>query len=194
VYHFNPPKVIEAEVFMRLPDHLRRDKAADLTPWARQQHPGVPIAAFLEGPSFDRDGNLYCVDIAHGRIFRTTRAGEVNVVAEYDGEPNGLKIHKDGRIFVADYKNGIVNIDPATGKVTPLLERAWLERFRGVNDLTFASNGDLFSRTRVRPACTIRPAACTACAPTASSTAFSIMCHRPTAWSSMPTRTCCISQ
>ena len=25
---------------------------------------------------------------------------------------------------VADYKNGIVNIDPATGKVTPLLERA----------------------------------------------------------------------
>src|SRR5215831_13151860 len=79
VYHFNPPKVIEAEVFMRLPDYLRRDKAADLTPWARQQHPGVPVAAFLEGPSFDRAGNLYCVDIAHGRIFRTSPDGSVSV-------------------------------------------------------------------------------------------------------------------
>ncbi len=32
MYHFNPPKVIKAEMFMQLPDHLRRDKAADLTP------------------------------------------------------------------------------------------------------------------------------------------------------------------
>jgi gluconolactonase len=144
LYHFNPPKVIEAEVFMRLPDNLRRDHAADLTSWARQQHPGVPVAAFLEGPSFDTAGNLYCVDIAHGRIFRTTPNGEVSVVTEYDGEPNGLKIHKDGRIFVADYKNGIVNVDPSNGKVTPVLERARLERFRGVNDLVFASNGDLY--------------------------------------------------
>jgi gluconolactonase len=144
LYHFTPPKVIEAEVFMRLPDHLRRDKAADLTPWSRQQHPGVPVAAFLEGPSFDTAGNLYCVDIAHGRIFRTNPDGVVSVVTEYDGEPNGLKIHRDGRIFIADYKNGIVNVDPATGKVTPVLERARLERFRGVNDLVSASNGDLY--------------------------------------------------
>ena len=129
---------------MRLPDHLRRDKAPDLTPWARQQHPGVPVAAFLEGPSFDRAGNLYCVDIAHGRIFRTAPDGTVSVVTEYDGEPNGLKIHKDGRIFVADYRNGIVTVDPATGAVTPVLERARLERFRGCNDLVFASNGDLY--------------------------------------------------
>jgi sugar lactone lactonase YvrE len=91
MHHLTQCKVVEAEVFMRLPDHLRRDKAADLTPWARQQHPGVPIAAFLEGPSFDRVGNLYCVDIAHGRIFKTTPDGTVSVVTEYDGEPNGLK-------------------------------------------------------------------------------------------------------
>ena len=56
MYHLTPCKVVEAEAFMRLPDHLRRDKGADLTPWAQQQHPGVPIAAFLEGPSFDRAG------------------------------------------------------------------------------------------------------------------------------------------
>jgi SMP-30/Gluconolactonase/LRE-like region len=194
MYHFNPPKVIEAEVFMRLPDHLRRDKAADLTPWARQQHPGVPVAAFLEGPSFDRNGDLYCVDIAHVRIFRTTPTGEVSVVTEYDGEPNGLKIHKDRRVFVADYKNGIVTVDPATGKVTPLLDRASFERFRGVNDLTFARTVICISPTRARPACTIRPAACIACAPTVRSTASWTMCRRQMAWCSMPVRTSSISQ
>jgi gluconolactonase len=139
-----PPRVVEAETFVRVPEHLRRDKEPARSQWARQQHAGVALAAFLEGPSFDRDGNLYCVDIAHGRIFRTTSAGEMSVVAEYDGEPNGLKIHKDGRIFVADYKNGIVTINPASGAVTPVLERPRLEGFKGVNDLVFASNGDLY--------------------------------------------------
>jgi gluconolactonase len=27
------------------------------------------MGSFLEGPSFDRDGNLYVVDLAWGRIF-----------------------------------------------------------------------------------------------------------------------------
>ncbi len=35
-------------------------------------------------------------------------------MSEYDGWPNGLKIHKDGRIFITDYKRGIVLLDPAT--------------------------------------------------------------------------------
>ncbi len=139
-----PPKIIDAEIFARIPDHLRRDHAPDLTPWARQQHPGVRVPAFFEGPSFDRAGNLYNVDVAHGRIFKTTPDGVMSVVAEYDGEPNGLKFHKDGRMFVADYRNGIVTIDPATGVVAPVLERVRLDRFRGVNDLIFAANGDLY--------------------------------------------------
>jgi gluconolactonase len=35
-------------------------------------------------------------------------------------------------------------LDPVNGKVTPYLERANLERFKAVNDLFFASNGDLY--------------------------------------------------
>lgn len=34
--------------------------------------------------------------------------------------------------------------DPRTGRVEPYLERARLERFKGCNDLFFASNGDLY--------------------------------------------------
>ncbi|MGE0726117.1 MAG: SMP-30/gluconolactonase/LRE family protein, partial [Alphaproteobacteria bacterium] len=59
-------------------------------------------------------------------------------------EPNGLKIHRDGRIFLADYKNGILVLDPRTGAVEPVMPRRHSERFRGPNDLVFASNGDLY--------------------------------------------------
>jgi gluconolactonase len=34
---------------------------------------------------------------------RITPDGNWTVAAEYGGEPNGLKIHKDGRIFIADH-------------------------------------------------------------------------------------------
>ena len=35
-------------------------------------------------------------------------------------------------------------LDPATGKVAPLIETVRSESFKGVNDLHFASNGDLY--------------------------------------------------
>ncbi len=35
-------------------------------------------------------------------------------------------------------------LDPESGSVTPFLDTAGSEGFRGVNDLTFAGNGDLY--------------------------------------------------
>ncbi len=137
-----PPEIIETEVFARLPDSLRRKPEESF--WARMQHPGENVDCFLEGPAFDRDGNLWCVDIPFGRIFRVSPTGEFTTVAEYDGEPNGLKIHRDGRIYIADHKNGIMTLDPASGRVEALLDRPRMERFIGCNDLVFASNGDLY--------------------------------------------------
>ncbi|WP_411958593.1 SMP-30/gluconolactonase/LRE family protein [Paracoccus homiensis] len=112
--------------------------------WARVQHPGKHFRAFLEGPSFDRDGNLFCVDISHGRILKCDPQGNISVAVQYDGEPNGLKIHKDGRIFIADHAHGLMVLDPVSGKIEPFLTRPGLERFHGLNDLHFAANGDLY--------------------------------------------------
>lgn len=139
---FAPPPVVEARVFAALPDGLAG--RPETSGWLRAQHPGRPVRAFLEGPSFDRDGNLYCVDIAYGRILRVSPAGEWAVVAEYDGEPNGLKVHKDGRLFVADHRHGLMVVDPVSGRVEPYLTRPGFERFHGLNDLHFALNGDLY--------------------------------------------------
>jgi gluconolactonase len=140
---FDPPRDLDTTVFARLPDKFRIKGRP--SPWVEVQQGGRETDCFLEGPSFDLAGNLYVVDVAHGRVFRISPdGGAIDLVTEYDGEPNGLKIHKDGRIFIADYKNGIMLLDPDSGAVTPYLTRNRLEPFKGVNDLVFASNGDLF--------------------------------------------------
>ena len=139
---FPLPQVIESEVFARLPDKFRRNDAANA--WALVNRRGQPTHSFLEGPSFDRAGNLYVVDIPYGRIFRISPRAEFELVAEYDGEPNGLKIRRDGGIFITDYRHGLMTLDPTSGKVSSVLERRWSERFKGVNDLIFARNGDIY--------------------------------------------------
>jgi gluconolactonase len=138
---YPPPATIKAEVFARMPDNLRRPVR---TAWADYNKGGQIADCFLEGPSFDRDGNLWVTDIPHGRVFKVTQAGAWTQVAEYDGWPNGLKLHKDGRAFITDYKRGIMVLDPVSGRITPLIETVRSESFKGVNDLHFASNGDLY--------------------------------------------------
>ena len=138
---FAAPGNLHTEVFASLPAPFRTPRASA---WSDANRGGQHLHSFLEGPAFDRDGNLYVVDIPFGRIFRISPAGAFTLVAEYDGEPNGLKIHRDGRIFVADYRHGLMLLDPARGVLEPLLERRWSERFKGVNDLFFAAGSELY--------------------------------------------------
>lgn len=141
---FNPfqdLKRIEARTWTAMPARFRRKKR---TAWSNPNRQGAPVDSFLEGPSFDRKGNLYVVDIPFGRVFRIDPNGGWTLVTQYDGWPNGLKIHRDGRIFLADYKNGLMQLDPASGRVEPLLQTVFSEGFKGLNDLHFANNGDLY--------------------------------------------------
>lgn len=139
---FAAPPAVQAQVFTTIPAEYGR--GADRSHWGDIQFPGAPTPTFLEGPSFDKEGNLWVTDIPWGRLFRITPQGKVSIGLEYDGEPNGLKFHKDGRAFITDHKNGIMVFDPKTGKVEPFLERSSLERFKATNDLVFARNGDMY--------------------------------------------------
>lgn len=139
---FEPAAVIQSDLFTSMPAQWRRPGLRSA--WADANRNGHPVDSFIEGPAFDRAGNLWLTDIPWGRIFRISPAGEWTLVAEYDGEPNGLAIHRDGRVWITDYRRGLLALDPATGAVSTLLERRHSENFRGVNDLTFALNGDCY--------------------------------------------------
>lgn len=138
---FAPPPRIETTVFATLPDALRTTSPDNEFVLGQ---PGGQPHSVLEGPSFDRDGHFYCTDIPNGRIYQVSPSGEFEMLIEYDGWPNGLKIDASGKFFVADYKHGIMQFDPSARTIKPYLERANLERFKGVNDLFFAANGDLY--------------------------------------------------
>ncbi len=61
---FKQPELIKAETFMSLPEKFRNKGR---TKWADANRQGAEVDSFLEGPSFDRAGNLYFVDIPFGR-------------------------------------------------------------------------------------------------------------------------------
>ncbi len=142
MYLETPPRLIETKVFSAMPDNFRRKGVA--TEWADANRPGAPTDCFIEGPSFDKDGNLYIVDIPFGRIFRIAPDKTWSLVVEYEGWPNGLKIAADGRILVADYRHGIMECDAKAGRMQKVLTSRNSESFRGCNDLHLASNGDIF--------------------------------------------------
>ena len=139
---YSPPIEHPSEIWTTFPDEFRR--TGEVPDWAMGNKQGQPTDCFLEGPSFDRDGNLFVTDIPFGRVFKISPDGRWQLVTEYDGWPNGLKIHRDGRIFITDYKQGIMQLDPANGAVTPVLSNRRSESFRGVNDLVFDRSGRMY--------------------------------------------------
>lgn len=76
---------------------------------AEKRGSGHTPPIFLEGPTTDIQGNLFVVDVGQGRILRYQIASSTwDLVVDYDGEPNGLTLDREGQLLIADYKNGIV--------------------------------------------------------------------------------------
>lgn len=138
---FTPPQVIDAKVLTRMPDGLRKAVRSE---WADANKPGHLVDCFLEGPCFDRQGNLYLTDIPHGRIFRVSPSGDWQEVANTGGWPNGIAIHKDGSLWVADYRRGLLRVNPQSGTVEVVLGHRNSESFKGINDLVFDKDGNCY--------------------------------------------------
>ncbi len=138
----NAPEFTTAEVFTEMPAHLRRTGVR--SEWADVNRGGVAMDSFLEGPVFDPAGNLYVTDIIFGRIFRIDPKGAWTQIVEYDGEPNGMKFLSPTELLITDYKNGLMRLNVQTGQIMPYLIRRNTEGFKGLNDLTFDSRGNLY--------------------------------------------------
>jgi gluconolactonase len=136
---FAPPPDLPTRVLTRLPDSFRKPLA---NAWATANRGGEPVDCFLEGPCYDAAGRLYVVDIPFGRIFRID-GDDWSLLCQYDGWPNGMKVAADGTLLVADYRNGILRIDPATALVSPVIETVMSESFKGLNDLTLHPDGSI---------------------------------------------------
>lgn len=138
---FSPPQIIDAHVLTSVPAELRKPVPSE---WAHANKPGQIIDCFLEGPAFDRSGNLYLTDIPHGRIFRVSTELKWECVADYGGWPNGLAIHADGSLWIADYRRGLLRLQVDTGELSTILGHRDSESVKGLNDLTFDMAGNCY--------------------------------------------------
>ena len=104
---------------------------------------------FTEGPVITAAGDIVVASIDHGRLY-AIRDGEVSVLAETRGGPNGAAEGADGRIFVA--QNGgkwpataAPDITGGVQVVTPDGSIDWLTRDPvSPNDLCFGPDGSLY--------------------------------------------------
>src|SRR6516165_4174294 len=112
---------------------------------------GTPQGQFLEGGSFDTQGNLWFVAIGSGWISYLTPDGKpvpvvnCNPPAELGQtcEPQGSR-WLDGKLYLTTRHRGILVYDPQTKELKTLVYTWRNQLFKGPNDLDFDAEGNLF--------------------------------------------------
>ncbi len=111
---------------------------------------------FPEGPLVLPDGRLAFVEEYNGCV-TVLEEGRTRVMAQVGGNPNGLALGADGRIYVTRGRGvvgdwttdnpvtpAIVAVDPATGAWEVVTETASGRPLRAPNDLCFGPDGMLY--------------------------------------------------
>jgi gluconolactonase len=112
--------------------------------------------AFIEGPTSDRDGNIYFSDIINQRIMKLSAAGALSTYRERSNLANGLLIDPQGRLVACEGASferpglklsgtpRVTRTDLATGKVEILADSYGGKPLVGPNDVTIDSQGRLY--------------------------------------------------
>jgi gluconolactonase len=121
---------------------------------------------FPEGPIAMDDGSVVLVEIERGTLTRVSADGDVSVVAECGGGPNGAAMGPDGKVYITnnggfawaeldgylfpgdqpdDYIGGrIQRVDLDSGEVETVYDSCDGVPLRGPNDLVFDTGGGFY--------------------------------------------------
>lgn len=100
----------------------------------------------LEGPAFDRHGNLFFVDWERHAVYRRSPEGEIREFFNTGGIPAGLAFHPDGSLWVADEGadiHGLLRITP-DAEATMIVNEFDGKPLNGANDLLFDAAGNAY--------------------------------------------------
>ena len=128
-------------------------------PTATQQLEIATSVSMLEGPTVDRDGNVYFTDILMQRIMRLGRDGKFSVFREKSNVANGLVIDPQGRLIAAEGSRSptaermgiatggvprVTRTDLKTGRMEILADTYQGKPLSGPNDVTIDGMGRVY--------------------------------------------------
>jgi gluconolactonase len=107
------------------------------------------VPALTEGPTVDRDGNVYFTELRAQRIYRLGTDGELSVYREHSHAANGLVIDPQGRLIACEgtadgQPPRITRTDLRTGAIEVLVDNYQGMPFKGPNDVTIDTKGRLY--------------------------------------------------
>jgi gluconolactonase len=124
---------------------------------AVSQTPEVATSvAFTEGPTVDRDGNVYFTELVGQRIMKLSAKGLLSTFRERSNNANGLLIDPQGRLVACEgaesartgelirHKPQVTRTDLRTGKTEVLADNYQGRPFVGPNDVSIDSKGRLY--------------------------------------------------
>jgi len=125
-------------------------------PAAAQQPEIATTVAFTEGPTVDREGNVYFTDIINQRIMKLSSDGVLSTYRQNSNVANGLLIDPQGRLVACEGgefqrpgvklkgKPQVTRTDLKTGKIEVLADRYDGKPLQGANDVTIDGKGRLY--------------------------------------------------
>ncbi len=125
-------------------------------PVAAQQPEIATAVAFTEGPTVDRDGNVYFTEMVSQRIMKLSASGVLSTFREHSNNANGLLIDARGRLVACEgaesqrtgvrmtFKPRITRTDLRTGTMEVLADNYQGKPFVGPNDVTIDGTGRLY--------------------------------------------------
>lgn len=100
--------------------------------------------AFTEGPTVDKQGNIFFTDQPNNKIWKYNTYGKLSLFMDNAGRPNGLYIDsKDNLIVCADEHNQLWKIMP-DGKKQVLIKDLGGKLLNGPNDLWVDKSGGIY--------------------------------------------------
>jgi lactonase len=98
----------------------------------------------LEGPAFDREGNLYVTSPTHGLVYKITQGKRADIVFnDKKVLVDGSAFHRDGRLFVVCLTGQLLILNTESNEPT-FLYPEYDDRQFSMNDLVFDAAGYLF--------------------------------------------------
>jgi gluconolactonase len=99
---------------------------------------------FTEGPTFDREGNLYFSDVAGNKLYKIDAAGQLSTLLDPSNHTNGLMVNAAGNVVACEMDGRLVVVDPKTKEVKPLADGYQGNRFNAPNDLVIDRGGGIY--------------------------------------------------